>query len=416
LIHFLTLISSDMNPPETTMSDLSALHEKEAHLRQLVAELKGSQEALKAANRLKDRFLAGLSHELRTPLTPVLMAVAALEANPDLPQSARDELAVIRRNIELETRLIDDLLELSCIASGKFTLRNQRVDLTEVIQRACDSGCKLLEGTNVRLHCLADSGLGEINADPARLEQILLNLVQNAVKFTPAGGEIFVAGQRTGESVRISVRDTGVGISPEILDRIGEAFQRGEVGIARPFGGLGLGLSICKALSELHRGKITAESDGPGKGAVFTIELPTQDATMGSSEWEAGGSSAAQTAKLRLLVVEDHADTARMLGKLLGSAGYSVKTATDAAGALDLASRETFDLMVSDIGLPDATGYQLMREIKTRYGISGIAMSGYGMDEDVRKSREAGFSDHLVKPISFAQLDEAIHRVVKNVQ
>jgi CheY-like chemotaxis protein len=411
-----------MDRLETTTGNLSALHEKEAHLRQLVAELKGSQEALKAAkesaeaaNRLKDRFLAGLSHELRTPLTPVLMAVAALEANPGLPQSARDDLALIRRNIELETRLIDDLLELSCIASGKFTLRNQRVVLAEVIRRACDSGRKLLAGTNVQLHCQADSGLGEINADPARLEQILLNLVQNAVKFTPAGGEIFVTGQRVGASLRLSVRDTGVGISAEILDRIGAALQRGEMGIARPFGGLGLGLSICKALTELHRGKITAESDGPGEGSVFTIDLPTQDVTMGSSEWEVGGNSSAQTAKLRLLVVEDHADTARMLGKLLGSAGYAVKTATDAAGALDLASRETFDLVVSDIGLPDATGYQLMREIKTRYGISGIAMSGYGMDEDVRKSREAGFSDHLVKPISFAQLDEAIHRVVKNV-
>jgi len=389
----------------------------------LVEQLKGSQEALKAAkesaeaaNRLKDRFLAGLSHELRTPLTPVLMAVAALETISDLPQSARDDLALIRRNIELETRLIDDLLELSCIASGKFTLRPQRVGLAEVIRRACESGSKLLSGTNVRLHCQPDSGLGDIYADPARLEQILWNLIQNAVKFTPAGGEIFVAAQRMPDRVRISVRDTGVGISAEILDRIGEALERGEMGIARPFGGLGLGLSISKALAELHRGKISAESDGPGKGSVFTMDLPTQDVTMGSSEWEIGGSSAAQTAKLRLLVVEDHADTARMLGKLLGSAGYSVKTATDAAGALDLASRETFDLVVSDIGLPDATGYQLMREIKTRYGISGIAMSGYGMDEDVRKSREAGFSDHLVKPISFAQLDEAIHRVVKNVQ
>jgi CheY-like chemotaxis protein/nitrogen-specific signal transduction histidine kinase len=402
-----------MDCPPTVSTDPDALPDKEEHLRKLVEELKGSQEALKEANRLKDRFLAGLSHELRTPLTPVLMAVAAMEANGDLPATARDDLALIRRNIELETRLIDDLLELSCIASGKFTLRTQQVDLMELLARARDSGQKLLAGTDVRIDFEPDSGLGQITADAARLEQILSNLIQNAVKFTPAGGRIVIGAQRGEEQVWISVRDTGVGMSGEVLGHISDALRRGELGITRPFGGLGLGLSICKALTELHRGKISAESDGPGKGSTFTIDLPTQDVAMGKSETDAGG-TAVQTAKWRLLVVEDHADTVRMLGKLLGSAGYSVRTAGDAAAALDLASREQFDLVVSDIGLPDATGYQLMQEIKSRYGISGIAMSGYGMDEDVRKSREAGFSDHLVKPISFAQLDEAIHRLMNN--
>ena len=409
-----------MNHSSASHSQSTAPQDKEAHYRQLIAEFEANQAALKAAkdsaeaaNRLKDRFLAGLSHELRTPLTPALMAVAALEANPDMPEAARDELAMIRRNIELETRLIDDLLEVSSITSGKAILRRQGVDLGELIRRVCAANCNRFLETRVRLHCELDSGLGEISADAARLEQILCNLIGNAAKFTPPGAEIFVSAKRAEGQIQISVRDTGAGMSNEMLRHILDAFERREPGIIRPFGGLGLGLAICKALTELHGGKITARSDGPGKGSEFIIELPTQGAVM-TNEWEAAGSSGAQPAKLRLLVVEDHADTARMLGKLLGSAGYSVRTATDAAGALDLAAREPFDLVVSDIGLPDATGYQLMQEIKSRYGISGIAMSGYGMDEDVRRSHEAGFSDHLVKPISFAQLDEAINRVVKN--
>jgi CheY-like chemotaxis protein len=236
------------------------------------------------------------------------------------------------------------------------------------------------------------------------------------VKFTPAGGQIFISAAKSEQGAQIRVRDTGVGMSPDILAHIFDAFERGELRITRPFGGLGLGLAISKALVELQNGKLKAESDGPGKGSAFTIDLPTQEEVMGKNPGEPAGDGGGVKAKLRLLVVEDHADTARMLGKLLGSAGYSVKTVTDAATALDLASREPFDVVVSDIGLPDATGYQLMQEIKSRHGICGIAMSGYGMDEDVRRSREAGFSFHLVKPISFAQLDEAIHRVVQKAQ
>jgi len=202
-------------------------------------------------------------------------------------------------------------------------------------------------------------------------------------------------------------------MSAEVLENIFNAFERGNAETARQFGGLGLGLAISKALVELHGGKICAQSGGAGRGSVFTIELPALEATMENAATGTSARADAGRAPVRLLVVEDHADTATMRAKLLGSAGYSVKTAASAAEALDLASKEPFDLLVSDIGLPDATGYQLMQQIKERYGTNGIAMSGYGMDEDIRKSREAGFSDHLVKPISFAQLDQAIHRLMK---
>ncbi|MGD0388087.1 MAG: response regulator [Tepidisphaeraceae bacterium] len=302
-------VAMDCPSPE---AKISSLEPSEDHYQQLLQSLKEARSALEearesaeAANRLKDRFFAVLSHELRTPLTPVLMALAAIEAGPELPPGVRDDIAMIRRNVELESKLIDDLLK-----------------------------------------------------------------------------------------------------------HIFNAFEQGNAEAARQFGGLGLGLAISKALVELHGSKICVQSGGAGTGSVFTIELPALEATMENAATGKSAQADARRAPLRLLVVEDHADTATMLAKLLGSAGYSVKTAASAAGALELASREPFDLLVSDIGLPDATGYQLMRQIKERYGTNGIAMSGYGMDEDIRKSREAGFSDHLVKPISFAQLDQAIHRLL----
>jgi PAS domain S-box-containing protein len=375
--------------------------------------LKNAKESAEAANRLKDRFLAVLSHELRTPLTPVLMAVAAIEAVSDLPPALRDEMAMIRRNVELESKLIDDLLDLSRITSGKLALRERRVDLNDAVRHVFGICRDQILEKGVRVHFDLGADVGSVNADPARLQQVLWNVVKNAAKFTPAGGDVYVSSRRASGWVRVCVRDTGIGMSAEVLENIFNAFERGNAETARQFGGLGLGLAISKALVELHGGKICAQSGGAGRGSVFTIELPALEATMENAATGTSARADAGRAPVRLLVVEDHADTATMLAKLLGSAGYSVKTAASAAEALDLASKEPFDLLVSDIGLPDATGYQLMQQIKERYGTNGIAMSGYGMDEDIRKSREAGFSDHLVKPISFAQLDQAIHRLMK---
>jgi len=240
--------------------------------------------------------------------------------------------------------------------------------------------------------------------------------LKNAAKFTPDRGEIYVSVSAVdGDHLRIQVRDTGIGIAPEVLPKIFEAFEQGDDSVTREFGGMGLGLAISKGLVEMHGGTIRAESGGKQRGSTFTVELPSisrQDHAH-TTPAERNGSNG----DLQVLVVEDDADTARVLSRLLGASGHNVKTAGSAAAALELAgmannSGEPFDVMVSDIGLPDKTGYELMQAIKDRYSIKGIAMSGYGMDEDLRKSREAGFSDHIVKPPNFVQLERMIRRVV----
>jgi CheY-like chemotaxis protein len=295
-------------------------------------------------------------------------------------------------------------------------------------------------------------------ADPARLHQVLWNLVKNAVKFTPPGGTVTVrtAASAAGDSeaalrtdppaLLIEVADTGIGIAPDALPRIFNAFEQGDRTRARQFGGLGLGLAISRALVEAHGGELTAASDGPGAGATFALRLPrsaepaaddsaadTTDTTdhgatvtgaaddpttrapaglqtTGRSVGQGAGDALASS---RVLLVEDHADTARMLSRLLSSSGHSVETATSVASALGLADQHPFDILISDIGLPDASGYELMEQISRRFGIRGIALSGYGMERDMQRSRDAGFSEHLVKPINLEQLEAVIRRVAK---
>jgi PAS domain S-box-containing protein len=374
--------------------------------------LKNAREQAEAANSAKDRFLAVLSHELRTPLTPVMMAIAAMDMNPDLAPDIRDDIAMIRRNLELETRLIDDLLDLSRVTNGKLRLSMERVDVNSAVRHVCETCRPFVLEKGIHLHCELPTFACDIRADPTRFQQILWNLVKNAAKFTPERGDIYVSVSKTDQDrVRIQVRDTGIGIAPEVLPKIFDAFEQGDANVTRQFGGMGLGLAISKALAEMHRGTIRAESGGTGAGSTFTVELPAVLTDKGSHAAPTKQDSMNGDA-LRVLVVEDHADTARMLSRLLGASGHRVKTAGSVAAALELAGKEPFDVIVSDIGLPDATGYDLMAEIKARYSMKGIAMSGYGMDEDLRKSREAGFSDHIVKPANVAQLERTIRRVV----
>ncbi len=320
---------------------------------------------------------------------------------------------MIRRNVDLETKLIDDLLDLSRITSGKLRLQPQTLDLNDAVKHVREiCRVEILE-KRIQLHCDWGAHGAKVDADPARLQQALWNVLKNAAKYTPEGGDIFISTERVGRRVRITIRDTGIGIAADLLPGVFDAFEQCGSAVARQFGGLGLGLAISKALVELHHGQIRVASDGVGKGATFIIELSERASKMENQNVKVDSGASGPPASLRLLLVEDHVDTSRMLVKLLGSAGYTVRTASNAAGALELAAKEPFDLILSDIGLPDATGYHLMQQIKRDHGICGIAMSGYGMDEDIRKSQEAGFSDHLVKPISFAQLDQAIQRLAR---
>jgi two-component system CheB/CheR fusion protein len=374
--------------------------------------VKIAREQAEAASSAKDRFLAVLSHELRTPLTPVMMAIAAMDMNPDLAPDIRDDIAMIRRNLELEARLIDDLLDLSRVTAGKLRLSKEIVDVNSAVRHVCEICRPFILEKGIHLHCDLPADAYHVKADPTRFQQILWNLLKNAAKFTPDRGDIYVNVSKTDQDrVRIQVRDTGIGIATEILPKIFDAFEQGDANITRQFGGMGLGLAISKALAEMHHGTIRAESGGAGAGSTFTVELPIVSANKDS---HAGPTKHAHRNgdALRVLVVEDHAETARLLSKLLGASGHKVKTAGTAAAALELAGKEPFDVIVSDIGLPDATGYDLMKQIRARYPMKGIAMSGYGMDDDLRKSREAGFSDHIVKPANVAQLERTIRRVV----
>ncbi len=379
--------------------------------RQAAQRLSEAKEAAESANRSKDRFLAILSHELRTPLTPVLMTVAALEHDPSLRTDVRDDMTMIRRSIEIETKLIDDLLDVSRIASGKLELRIEPLDLNGAVQHVCSICRPQVLGQEVQLTLDLCNDAGFIHADPARFEQVLWNVLKNAVKFTPRKGAIHITSQRLSPTrVEVRITDNGPGIPPEVLPRIFDAFEQGDPRVTKQFGGLGLGLAISKALIELHGGSICAESQGTGHGATFIIEVPGILMEIPATE-KPTSSPPRDTPSLRLLVVEDHADTARALKTLLTLEGFIVTTAGDVASALVLAGSETFDLLISDLGLPDANGYELMAQMQDIQPLSGIAMSGFGMEEDVRQSLAAGFSEHLVKPIKIPQLLTAIGRL-----
>ena len=370
-----------------------------------------AREEAETANRSKDRFLAVLSHELRTPLTPVALTIAAMELDPDLPFRLREDVAMIRRNVELEAKLIDDLLDLSRVTSGKLRLQLQPTSAHILLRQVAESSARDTSGKRLNVSLDLNAVHDQVSADPARLQQVFWNVLRNAIKFTPEGGSISVRSKNDGHgNLRLEVSDTGTGIPPDVLPRIFDAFEQGDLKTTRHFGGLGLGLAICKAVVEMHGGTIWAASEGTGKGATFTIELPTVEVEQ--ARLEPPESEADAVGRFRVLLVEDHPDTVRALSRLLGKSGYRVKTADSIASALQLAASEPFDIVVSDIGLPDGTGYELMEQMSDRYGIKGIALSGYGMEEDIRRSIEAGFADHVVKPVDLERLKSVMRHVV----
>jgi signal transduction histidine kinase len=395
-----------------------------------VAQERRLKEA-EAASRAKDNFLATLSHELRTPLTPVLALVSAMRDDPRLPADLREDLNLINRNVTLEARLIDDLLDLTRIARGKLELRLETVDLTPLLEHALETSREGdLSGKNVVWQCDLAPGPVVARADPARLTQVFWNLLKNALKFTPEGGGITVTSRvlaNDGASIfRVTVADTGAGIAPEALPRIFDAFEQGGRAITRAFGGLGLGLAISKALVDLHGGAITAQSAGVGQGALFTVELPLAAVGAGRpfDESPAGTPAAdVEPAGVHLLLVEDHPDTAAIMERMLRRAGFRVTLASKVKEALRkveeaaLATAEDpnghpIGFVVSDLGLPDGSGVELMAQLRVTYGLRGIALSGYGMEEDVRRAHEAGFLKHLTKPVEFGSLLATLREVL----
>ena len=375
-------------------------------------ELRLAKQQAEAASAAKDQFLAVLSHELRTPLTPVVMTVAAMEMDPTLSAQARQDLGMIRRNIELETKLIDDLLDVTRIANGKLRLQMRPNSAHTLLQHVIDicRGEIVAKRLDLRMELAASDE--HILADGARLQQVFWNLLKNSVKFTPEGGRISLRTSNCdGQCVCIEVTDTGIGVDPAALSGIFNAFEQGNQSITRQFGGLGLGLAISKALVELHGGTIRAESQGKGHGATFTVILPLTQATERAVTHATPSAGAEPGPEVRILLAEDHQDTSRILARLLEGMGYVVEMAGSVTAAVQLASRKPFDILISDIGLPDASGLELMRELKRRHGMSGIAVSGFGMDADLKASHEAGFAAHLTKPIDFRQLEVLVRQI-----
>ena len=385
----------------------------------LASELqKGQQELQKTnqelqekarSNLAKDQFLAMLSHELRTPLTPVIASALELEGEQALPENIHESLHMIRRNVELEARLIDDLLDLTRISKGKVQLNFEVVDAHSLLHNALEIYQSEIVRKQLTLRLDLAAQKVHLRADPARLQQIFWNLINNAVKFTPKDGQIHIStGNDSDEQLHVEIADTGLGIEPETLPKIFDAFEQGT---RTQFGGLGLGLAISKTLVEAHKGSITVESAGRNKGTKFSLAFPTcqkpdRDAVPTVRR------QASQRQSMRILLVEDHEDTNRSLTNLLRRRGYYVQSATSLQSALELNAKEEFDVLISDLGLPDGSGIELMQKLSSARPLVGIALTGFGMEEDIRKTREAGFKYHLVKPIDLTKLDQLIQQSV----
>ncbi len=377
-----------------------ALDSRSEDLSVMVEELAAARSVAETANAAKDDFLAVLSHELRTPLTPALAAVSALIRMPAAdPAELRESLELICRNIELEARLVDDLLDVTRITRGKLRIHSTPVDVHTVLRDALAMTQAELRGKELTIVVDLAEGRPLVRGDAARLAQVFSNLLTNAVKFTPRGGHVRVHSLLTDAIVRVEVTDDGIGVPVEMQPKIFEPFRQGHAGTTQRFGGLGLGLSVAKGLVEAHGGTINVRSSGHNQGAAFSVELPVIKDCSISPVLEAPSLTPHEKA-LRVLLVEDHADTRRVLQRLLTRWGHTVTTTGTVAQARQALSEETFDLLLSDLGLPDGSGLDVIAKLRETSQIPAVAMSGYGMAADIKRTLDAGFNEHLVKPVT----------------
>jgi signal transduction histidine kinase len=397
-------------PERTAIEEMNALA---AALRTAAQALREKQElterekaALQAADRAKDEFLAMLSHELRNPLAALTAAAHVLKLSDPGREAAIKARAVVERQTKHMARLIGDLLDISRVVMGKVALERERVNLAEVVSKMMKvwRASGRLERHRVSL----DVAPAWVDADRARIEQILSNLLDNAVKFTPAGRRIDVSVRPQGDSAVLCVADEGAGVAPGATERIFDLFVQGERGLDRGAGGLGVGLALVKRLTEMHGGAVSATSPGPGQGATFTVTLP---AVLPPAEQAAAPESAPGVAPRRVLIVEDNDDTRHMLHEVLAFSGHDVREARDGASGLALAAESRPDVALIDIGLPDVDGYEVARRLRAAPGgrrMGLIAITGYGQAEDQRRAYEAGFDAHLTKPVAPERLKQVI--------
>jgi signal transduction histidine kinase/ActR/RegA family two-component response regulator len=401
------------------LRDISGLRRAEEERVRMLREQAARTEA-EAANKAKDRFLATISHELRTPLTPILATVTALLDDRATPAAFQTVLEMIRRNVALEARLIDDLLDLTRINRGELLLRREIIDAheqTHLVLEICGDDA---ENAGITLISQLAAEHHQIDADPTRFQQVLWNLVKNAIKFSAPGGKVAIRSRDRPDSTLpapgcwlvIEVIDQGIGIDPDLMPRIFSMFEQGAPSTGRKMGGLGLGLTISRSIVEQHGGRLAAASEGQGKGAILTLELPCVLAPDRIAPVPSPAPSlVTRHRRLKILLVEDNRDTLNYLSAMLTQRGHVVHTSTDLATALRMGSQTSFELLISDIDLPDGSGLELMWRLRLQSDLKGIALSGFGTPDDIDQSRLAGYSEHLTKPVEFWRLEEAIERV-----
>src|SRR5262245_33239325 len=371
-----------------------------------VTEHKKAEQALREADRRKDEFLATLAHELRNSLAPIRNALQIIRLSPE--RTAREQArTLMERQLGQMVRLVDDLLDVSRISQGKLELRREQVQLATVIRSALETSRPLIDHLGHQLTVTLPDQPILVDADPTPLAQVFSNLLNNSAKYMDRGGHIWLTAERQGSDVLVSVRDTGIGIAAEQLPRIFQLFSQVDSSLERSQGGLGIGLTLVRRLVEMHGGHIEARSEGPGKGSVFVVRLPVVVAAAGRQSTGGTEEPAASKSSLRILIVDDNRDSADSLVMLLRLMGNDTRTAYDGQEGVDVAGEFRPDVMLLDIGLPKLNGYEACRRIREQsWGKKAvrIAGTGWGQEEDRRRSHEAGFDHHMVKPVDLQEL------------
>ena len=412
---------------QVILRDISDRKRAEAERAQLLANERAARSTAEHASRMKDEFLATLSHELRTPLSAIVGWSHLLLQGPQDEADLKQGLATIERNARVQTQLIEDLLDMSRIISGKLRLDIQRVLPVTCVEAAIDSVRPAVDGKGIHLEKMLDSLAGPIAGDPSRLQQIVWNLLSNAIKFTPRGGKVQVVLARVNSHIELSVSDTGQGIGSEFLPYVFDRFRQADASTTRKTGGLGIGLAIVKQLVELHGGTISVKSPGERQGATFTVQLPLSVVHAHDGDGEklhprvaksgAGEKPAVQLAGVKVLVVDDEEDARELIKRVLEGCDANVVTACSAAEAMTMLENQEPDVLVSDIGMPTVDGYDFLRQVRAMKGESGgripaIALTAFARSEDRTRALMSGYQVHVSKPVEPAELVATVASVV----
>jgi PAS domain S-box-containing protein len=391
--------------------DTTAEHLAAQALREAKEQAEAARREAERASQAKDRFIAMLSHELRAPLSAVSAAVHLLERHASVPATHKDLVPLVRRNVAVETRLIDDLLDISAISSGKLGIKPEVVDMHVVLREALAMLADAIAERGMRVELALAERPAWVHADPVRMQQVMANLVRNAIKFSEPGGVVQLQTALEAGAFVFSCCDQGIGIAPDALERIFTAFEQADRDTARERGGLGLGLAIARHLVLAHGGVLLADSPGLGKGARFTLRMPLREGVVPPppppSQLVA---EPVQAQHARVLMVEDHPGAAMALRMCLEEYGYAVEHAASVAEALQLAQTQAFDIVLTDLGLPDGSGVDIGRALGTRLPV--LALSGYGAESDLRSTAAAGFAGHLVKPVDPPQVHAVLQKLL----